>query len=59
MVFELPLVDLSGGVLDFLDVAHELAIGSVDVLLEEGLDDAGLFLQQLLADISAHNDHYY
>ena len=45
MVFELPLVDLPGGVLNFFNVVHELTIGCVYVLLEKGLNDASLFLQ--------------
>lgn len=52
MVFELPLVDLPRRVLDFPDVVHELSIGVVDVLLQEGLDDAGLLLDQLLHMLS-------
>jgi hypothetical protein len=45
MVFELPLVDFPGGVLDFFNVVHEFTIGGVNVLLEKGLNDAGLLLQ--------------
>jgi hypothetical protein len=38
------LVGFSGGVLDFIDVAHKFAVGSVDVVLEEGLNDTAFLL---------------
>lgn len=59
MIFELSLVDLSGGILDLSDIFHELAAGVVDILFEEGFDDAGFFVEQLVLYISSHNDKKY
>lgn len=47
VVPKLSLVGFARGVLDFLDVGHELPVGSVDVLFEEGLNDAPFLFQQL------------
>jgi hypothetical protein len=46
VVPDLALVGLPGGVLDLVDVLEELAVGTVDVVLQEGLDDALLLLLQ-------------
>lgn len=58
-ILELPLIGLPGGILDFLDIGHELGIGPVDVLLQKGLDDAALLFVQLPSiGTILHNDHY-
>ena len=50
LIFELTLIYFPRWILDLLYIGHKLSIGSVDVFLEEGLDDASLFLKQLLAN---------
>jgi hypothetical protein len=46
IIFYLSLIRLSGGVLDLVYVFEKFSIGAVDVILEEGLDDAFLLLFQ-------------
>lgn len=40
--FKFSLIGLSGSVLDFFDIGHELSISTVNVLLKKGLNDATL-----------------
>lgn len=57
VISEFSLVGFPGGVLDLFDVGHELSVGSVDVLLEEGFYDASLLFDELAVVCSAfHND---
>ena len=44
IIFYLSLIRLSCRVLDLVYIFEKFSIGAVDVILEEGLDDAFLFL---------------
>jgi hypothetical protein len=57
VISELSLVGFPGGVLDLFDVGHELPVGSVDVLLEEGLYYASFLFDELaVVCLAFHND---